>query len=440
MLYIAALLKRKGHSVEYIDANYHPDWRERLDRAQRDHDWIGLTANALSIGPSMTVSELIREKYPDKKIIMGGPYPSIMYDELMPEYADACAVGESEYTVLEMAEGIPLDKIEGLAFMDGGELRFNGRRPLIEDIDALPFPAWEMGDVSKYRLEHTKYNPVLPIISSRGCPYNCIFCASDVIFRNRIRYRSADSVLEEMDELIYRHGAREIHFWDDNFTLRRKRTMQICEGIIKRGYKNISIMIPSGIKPDVGDYELFSTMKKAGFYSICIAVESYNQDIMNKLGKKVKVDRVRDVIAAARKAGILMNGFFMLGLPYDTEETMRRNIEHACSLPLHQAMFFITIPLPGTDLYDIAREKGRMLYHNNKNLYEQGFFLGRAAYEMPGQFDAETLEKMFRLANRKFYYRPATLLTLLLKRIHTPMHLVYLFRKFLRVVFRGRQF
>jgi anaerobic magnesium-protoporphyrin IX monomethyl ester cyclase len=440
MLYIAASLERRGLPVSYIDANYEPGWRERLAREAPAHEWIGITANALSIGPALEVASLIREHYKDKKIIMGGPYPAIRYDELIPEYADAVAVGEAEETCLELASGVPLEQIAGLAFAQNGGVKFNGRRPLIENLDSLPFPAWHLGDVNKYRLDHTKHNPVLPIVTSRGCPFNCIFCSSDITFGNRIRYRSVESVLEEMDELIYRHGAREIHTWDDNLTLKRERAMELCEGIIKRGYRGISFMVPSGIKPDIGDYEMFRMMKRAGFYAICIAVETGDKEIMKKLGKKVDVSKVPGVIAAARKAGILMNGFFMLGLPYDTEETMRRNIEHARSLPLHQAMFFITIPFPGTDLHDMVKEKGRFLFHNDRKLYEQGFFLGRAAYEMPGQFDGATLEEMFKLANRRFYFRPRTLLVLFFKRMHSIRHLLYLAAKFFKVVFKGRQF
>jgi anaerobic magnesium-protoporphyrin IX monomethyl ester cyclase len=440
MLYIAALLRERGMAVEYIDANYQPDWKERLERAAPEHEWIGITANVLSIGPALGIAEHIRSKYPNSKIILGGPYPTVRYAELIPGQADAAAIGESEETCVELASGRPLSEIAGLAFAENGCVRFNGRRPLIEDLDYIPFPAWDMGDVKKYKLAHTKHNPVMPIVTSRGCPFDCIFCASDLIFENRIRYRSADNVLAEIDELVHLHGGREIHVWDDNFTLKKSRAVEICEGIIKRKYRGVSFMIPSGIKPDSGDYEMFRVMKRAGFYAICIAVETGDQEIMNRLGKKVDVAKVRGTIAAARRAGILTNGFFMLGLPYDTEETMLRNIEHARSLPLHQAMFFVTIPFPGTELHDMVEREGRFLYHNERNLYENGYFLGRATYEMPGRFDAAALERAFKLANRRFYYRPLTLATLLVKRLHSPRHFFYLVLKFMRVVFRGRQF
>lgn len=439
LLYLSSTLMKAGLSVEYIDPNYDPAWMEKLEKAIPQHDWIGITANILSIKPALELSQMIRSRFPGKKIVMGGPYPSIKYEELVPAHADAVAVGEAEQTCLELASGKPLSQIAGLAYWEDGAFKFNGRRPIAENIDLIPPPAWELGNPQLYRLEHTKGNPVMPVISSRGCPYNCIFCASDVIFENRIRYRDIDLVLDEIDINIRKHGAKEVHLWDDNFTLKRSRVMEFCEKLQKKNYRGISFMIPSGIKPDIGDYEMFREMKKAGFYAICIAVESGDQEIMNKLGKKVRVEKVHGVIAAARTAGILMNGFFMLGLPFDTEESMRRNIDHACSLPLHQAMFFVTIPFPGTELYDIVEKEGKFLFHDEMKLYEEGYFLGRASCEMPG-FNAETLERMFRLANRKFYFRPRVLLALFFKRMHSPAHIIYLVRKWFRVLFRGRQF
>jgi len=439
MLYMAAALRREGLPVEYVDPNYDRDWRTKLDRAAPGREWVGISANILTIKPALELSRYVREKYPDKKIIMGGPYPSVKYEDLIPGHSDFVAVGESEETVVELLRGRPPAEVAGLAWRENGGVKFNGRRPLIENLDALAFPAWDLGEVSKYRLEHTKRNPILPVITSRGCPYCCIFCASRVIFETRIRYRNLDAVVEEIDVNVKKHGAREIHIWDDNFTLKRSRVMDFCERLMKKNLRGVVFSIPAGIKPDAGDYEMFLAMKRAGFYAVCVAVETGDQEIMSKLGKKVRVDREREVIAAARRAGIVVNGFFMLGLPFDTEETMRRNIDFACSLPLHQVMFFVTIPFPGTELYDIVKREGRFLFHNEMELYEDGYFLGRASYEMPG-FDAGTLERMFRLATRRFYFRPKTILDLLLHRLYRPEQIFYLARKFFRVVFKGRQF
>jgi len=439
MLYMAAVLERGGLPVEYIDPNYESGWEQRLDEAAKQHKWAGISANILSIKPAMETAEYVRNRHPDLKIVMGGPYPSVKYRELIPHYADAVAVGESEATCLDIVGDEEPENIPGLAWGGNGDVQYNGPRPLIEDLDSLPFPAWHMGNVPSYVLEHTKKNPVLPVITSRGCPFKCIFCASRIIFSNRIRYRSLDAVMEEIDGDVERHGAREIHIWDDNFTLRRERVIEFCEKLIERNHVGLSLMIPAGIKPDVGDYEMSRLMLEAGFYAVCVAAETGDQEIMNRLGKKVNVDKVRGVVFDARRAGLMINGFFMLGLPYDTEETMLRNIRHACSLPIHQAMFFVTIPFPGTELYDMVKEKGKFLFHNDERLYEEGYFLGRASYEMPG-FDAETLERMYRLANRTFYMRPYTLLVLILKRIYSPIHIFFLARKWFRVLLRGRQF
>ncbi len=439
MMYIASHLAARGRRVKYVDPNFDRNWCDTLDAEVDKHEWVGITANVLSIMPAMEMVKYVREKYPEKKIIMGGPYPAINREEILDEYADAVAFGEAETTCAELEAGTELKDIKGLAWRDNGAAHINEARPLHEDLDALAFPDWSMGHVDRYVIDHSKRNPVLPLLTSRGCPFNCIFCASDVTFGNRIRYRSIDNVTAEVEELVGKHGGREIHIWDDNFTLRRKRVMEFCEALMKLKLRGISFKVPAGIKPDIGDYEMFRAMKRAGFYSVCVAVETGDQEIMKKLGKKVRVDKVKDVVAAARRAGLLVNGFFMLGLPFDTEETMRRNIDHACALPLHEANFFITVPFPGTELYDIVREEGKFLFHNEQNLYEDGYLLGRATCEMPG-FDAETVERMFKLANRRFYFRPLVIVALIFKRIYSPMHFFVMVRNAFRILFRGRKF
>lgn len=439
LMYIAATLASQGRRVKYIDPNFDPGWRDELDAEAPAHQWIGITANVLSIVPAMELAGYVREKYPDKKIIMGGPYPAKNRRRMLAECADAVAFGEAETTCAELEAGAGLKDIKGLAWRDNGDARINELRPLHENLDALPFPDWSMAHVDRYIIDHARRNPVLPLITSRGCPFDCIFCASDVTFGNRIRYRSIDNVIEETKELVHKHGAREINIWDDNFTLRRSRVIEFCEALLRLRLKRVSLKVPAGIKPDIGDYEMFRLMKRAGFYSVCIAVETGDQDIMDRLGKKVKVDKVKDVVAAARRAGLLVNGFFMLGLPFDTEETMLRNIDHACSLPLHEANFFITVPFPGTELYDIVAADGRFLFHNEKNLYEDGYLLGRATCEMPG-FDAATVERMFKLANRRFYFRPFTIIALFFKRAYTPAHFFVMVRNALRIFTRGRKF
>jgi radical SAM superfamily enzyme YgiQ (UPF0313 family) len=169
-------------------------------------------------------------------------------------------------------------------------------------------------------------------------------------------------------------------------------------------------------------------------------VESGSQEVLNQCGKKVNLERVPDVIRAARRAGILTNGFFMIGLPFDTRETMEQTIAFARALPLHQALFFMTIPFPGTDLFNIVKERGKFLYHTDDDLYEKGYFQGRASYEMPGQFDAALIESMYKKAYRMFFMSPGRLISLVFKRIRSPKDIFYLAYKGLRVIFLGRQF
>lgn len=347
-------------------------------------------------------------------------------------------IGEGEETVRELLSGAPPESIEGLAY-GNGKVIANARRPLIPDLDSIPFPAWDLGEVRRYRLAHTRHNPNLPLMTSRGCPFNCIFCGSAIIHMNRVRYRSPDNVVAEIDELYHRHGAREIHVWDDNFTLNSERATEISEKIAEKKFRGLLFAIVSGIKPDAGDEKLFRAMARAGFYWVCIAFETGDQEIMNRLGKKVNVSKVRDTVRAVKRAGIYATGFFMLGLPYDNRETMERTIDFACGLPINQAVFFITIPFPGTELYEIAKREGKFLYHKDGALWERGYFLGRACYEMPG-FDAALLERMYRRAYRRFHLRPAQILRIVSGRLRRPIDLWYLVKKGLYVIFRGRQF
>ncbi|MEW6203484.1 MAG: radical SAM protein [bacterium] len=482
MLYIAAYLRQQGIPVNYLDCNYHPDWKERLNRLLNKYTMAGITANVLSILPALDVARYIRQNFPSVTVAMGGPYPSVEYEKLIPEFADVVVIGEGEETSLEIAQGIPREDIQGIVYYkknaecgmrsaesgiessefrvpssefrvqgsglkrqdsesknNNSKLRLNAPRSLISDLDRLPFPAWDMGDVKEYRLSHIRGFSFLPIMTSRGCPFRCIFCASKIIHRSRMRWRSIPNVIAETDEIYHRHGAREIHIWDDNFTLNPERTMELCDQIAERKYRGLHFAIPAGIKPDVGDEKLFRKMVRAGFYSVCIAVETGDQQIMNKLGKKVDLSKVKAVIKAARRAGLYTNGFFMLGLPFDTEETMERTIAFACCLPLNQALFFITMPFPGTELYEIALREGKFLYHVDDGYWDKGYFLGKASYEMPG-FSAAQLERMYRRAYRRFFLRPTQMLRLLRGRVHSVWDLFYIIQKAVRVILKGRQF
>ena len=440
MLSMAATLRAQGLPAAYVDCNFEPDWKQRLARLLADDRLVGITANILSIKPALDLSKHIRAAHPDARIVMGGPYPTVDYEKLIPAAADLVVMGEGEDIVPRLVRGESLDAIPSLAYRDNGTMVVNQRQALIADLDSLPFPAWDLGTISRYRLPHPRCNPVLPVMSSRGCPFNCVFCGSDIINGNRIRYRSVDNVLAEIDRMYHEFGVREIQFWDDNFTLMKNRALALCEGIIAGKYKGLNLSIPSGIKPDHGDDELFGAMARAGFYFLCIAVESGSQEVMSQLGKKVDVSKVRETIKCVRRAGILTNGFFMIGLPYDTRETMEQTIAFARSLPLHQALFFVTIPFPGTDLHRLVHEQGRFLYHNDQQLYEDGYFMGRASYEMPGRFDAALVEEMYKKAYRSFFLRPGRLLSLAMKRIRRPKDIYYLLIKGLKVIFRGRQF
>ncbi|MEW5945680.1 MAG: radical SAM protein [bacterium] len=448
MLYIAAWLRRNESPASYLDCNYRRNWDSLLKTRLKEHTTAGITANVLTIAPALHVARRIRENSPSTRIVMGGPYPSVEYEKLVPEFADVVVIGEGEETALELAKETPLENVRGIAYSDSGPgagdrapgnpgFKVNPPRSLIRDLDGLPFPAWDMGDVKKYYVPHTRRPPVLPMITSRGCPFHCIYCGSNIIHKGRLRYRSVENVIAEVDEVYHRYGVREIHFWDDNFTLPPARAMEICDRIAERRYRDLHLAVPAGIRPDIGNDELFQKMARAGFYKVAVAVETGDQEIMDKIGKKIDLSKVKDTILAIRRAGIYTSGFFMLGLPFDTVKTMEKTIAFACSLPLNQAQFFLTVPFPGTELHAMVKREGRFIYQVDGRFWNKGYFLGKASYEMPG-FSAATLERMYRLAYRRFFLRPSQILRVAPGRMRSPRDLFYVSIKALSVILKGR--
>ena len=193
--------------------------------------------------------------------------------------------------------------------------------------------------------------PVAPVLSSRGCPYNCDYCAVNSIWKRKYRTRSIENIVDEIELLIKRYGVKEIHFEDDNLTLNRQRVIELCDEIKRRNLK-FSWACPNGIRIDTLDEKLLKRMKESGCYSISFGIESGSQKVLDDVHKRLDLKIVPGVVRTARKVGIETKGFFIVGFPTDTEETIRQTVEFAKSLPLDVAAFFVCMPLPGSKLFE----------------------------------------------------------------------------------------
>lgn len=280
---------------------------------------------------------------------------------------DFVVIGEGEETVIRLLDAISnitsVSRLNGIAYRRNGNTLIIPKSEYIEDLDMVPFPARHMLNMDNYftkALPHSTFKkmPYTQMVTSRGCPLKCTFCALGNHWGKRQRLRSAENVLDEIQELVSIYRVKEIHFEDDNMTANKKRAIKIFDGIIERGF-DIAWNLPSGIAVYTLDDEILEKMKASGCYSVSLAIESGNQEVLGKLMRKpVDLKRVPKLVKNIRKLGMDARGFFIIGYPGESKETIRQTIAFAKSLELDWAYFFIATPLPHTEMWKICIENG----------------------------------------------------------------------------------
>ena len=375
--YLAAVLEQDGHWTAIFDLGLEPD--TPLDEAVEAivafrPDLVGFTAMTHNYASAAETMTLLKERL-DCPIVLGGPHATLFPEELVADPAvDYVIVGEGEETLRELArilelwllpEGsrrppaAALAAIQGLVWTHNGfrgrrEIERNPERPLIKDLDALPFPARKKFALERYTLQAPTGEPMATVLSSRGCPFNCSYCFKGIVGRT-YRQRSPENVLQELRLLVDHYGYRHIYFIDDLFAYDQERLTALCEEILAEG---LDIRWQCLARVDRVTPEVLRLMYRAGCREVHYGIESGNPEILRRIGKAITLDQVRQAVTWTAEAGILVKGYFMLGLPGDTAETMQQTIDFASELALDQAMFSLTTPFPGTRLWDelLARE------------------------------------------------------------------------------------
>ncbi|HOW90403.1 MAG TPA: radical SAM protein, partial [Elusimicrobiales bacterium] len=321
---------------------------------------------------------------------------------------DFAVVGEGERTVCELVEalehGKPLSGITGLVYKEAGVPVFNPPRAVIEDVDSIPFPAWDLVDMEKYFDAGHRHaanpfpasNRVVPVFTSRGCPYGCIYCHN--IFGKRIRMRSAENVLREIELLSERYAPDEIEVSDDIFNCDMDRVIRICDGLIGSGSK-AALSFPNGLRVDRMDRELVLKLKQAGTKQIYYAIESADPEVQKRIGKNLDLSKAEEIVRFTAGSGIVTGGFFIFGFPGETKEEMRKTVEFAKALPFHVAVFHYLTPRPNTPLEALLRKRGIKLDSSGLHHYKK-FSVNLSAVS-----DAE-LKRMWAGAYAGFYLRP----------------------------------
>ncbi|MBF0531646.1 MAG: cobalamin-dependent protein [Candidatus Omnitrophica bacterium] len=366
LLSLAAVAEKAGYEVAILDLSYQIyNWRVVADRL-RDFkpDIVGLTGTTPLMNQIRDMSVLIKEQFPHILVVAGGAHVSALPKESLAEsLLDVVVMGEGEATLGEICQGVPLEKIAGICYRDASGLtRQNPCRDFIPDLDQLPFPAWHLFDAQEYKNKIsrilTRRVPSCMVEFSRGCLYTCDFCASKITMGHGYRKKSPQRCAAEVRRL-YEYGWREFALTDDIFTSDKEWAKAVCQEIIKAKL-DIIWTCTNGIRVESADTDLFRLMRQAGCYRVSFGLESGDESVLKAFGKggAATLAQGKSAVQKAKKAGLDVSGFFLLGLSPDTEDSMRKTIEYASRLPLDMLKFGIAIGFPGTRMFYEYQAKG----------------------------------------------------------------------------------
>jgi len=403
--YLASVLRKEGFKVKIIDDAVEKFGLNKFLNKVKNAFIIGITSTTPTFNAALKYAQKIKSRFPEVFVVLGGVHVTFMpYDALKHEFVDAVCIGEGEYTLKEIAErierGETLEGIKGLIYKEGGKIIDNGKREPIQDLDSLPFPAYDLMPLDKYtvlgrKLEH------FPIISSRGCPFGCRYCSSSLFMGRKFRARSAKNVVDEVEWLVNEFKAQYVAFSDDTFTLNRKRVEEICREIINRG---IEVEWSCSSRVDTINRSLLEKMKRAGCSAIYYGVESASPAILRYYRKKINLDKVKRAVKLTKDLGIITICSFIIGSPYETKEDMKATLKFALKLDPDYAQFSILTPYPGTEIYEEAKEKG-LLLSTNFDDYTAGKPVLRNLY-----MSKEEISRFLKYCYLRFYLRPKFIL------------------------------
>ncbi|MBN1991197.1 MAG: radical SAM protein [Anaerolineae bacterium] len=427
LAYLAAVSEERGDEVLLFDADVED---EPIGQAVRrfQPDIVGITANTPQVKSAWRTAQAVKA-VKDVPVVLGGPHVSVLPAEsaMRPE-VDVVVRGEGEPMWLKLCEiienaqkGNPhftardlldaqnrlLDGLLGITyFTTANEKRHNPDHPPIADLDTLPFPAYHVFKMERYTNLQPATDAIdgaksFSVMTSRGCPYRCTFC-SQSIMPIKWRARSPENVLKEWQHLVHELGAQEIGVLDDSANIQVDRLERLAGLLIEHKVNHVPWIFVNGIRANLASRELLAQLKKAGLKRTAFGVESGDPDILLSIDKKIDHDTIRQAFKNAKAVGLETIGFFIIGLPGETEASMEKTIKFACEVDPLIANFSMMTPYPGTQVYEIAKRQGRLLLDDWEDYV---FFDGRARYEM-GDMTAELVERKWKEAYRRFYLRP----------------------------------
>ncbi len=409
ILYLASYARHNGYPVKFLDANasrLSPESFRYYLKEERP-EIVALTTMSAGWPSTVEAAKIIKEVLPDSLLIVGGPHLSI-YPELclsFPEF-DIGIIGDGEETLKEVLDkysaGESLENIDGTVIRVGNEAKVNKPRTEFKSIDSYPFPAVDLLQRDLYHAL-TVESPFFTMVTSRGCPFKCAFCSQIYNGVSGVRFRSPENVVDEIELYVKQYGAKEIVFFDETFTLRKQRVMDICRLLKER---QIKVHFDIRTRVDSVDEEMIKELREVGGQRIHFGVEAGNAEILKRMRKGITHDQVRQAVSWAKKYGFETRGYFMIGYLGENFQTFNDTVNLACELNLDYASFSITTPLPATELFREASELGLV----SKDYWKKYTLLQQSRQDFPvletDLWNEAKLHSMLKEAYTRFYLRP----------------------------------
>lgn len=419
--YIASYIRKNGFSVKLVDVKeLGENWKEKIiDIIKNDNPrFIGISSTTPQIVDAYIIADITKNINKDITTVIGGYHTTVLAEEVLKhKNIDIVVYGEGEITFLELLQNKKLSEIKGICYKENELIKKNIERELIKDLDNIPWPAYDLLSMEKYGDPYIGKCAI--VITGRGCPFKCKFCASRVINKGLYRLRDIKKVVDEIEFLYKNYNIQGIKFVDDLFTLMPKRTIELCDELIKR---KIKIRWMCNSRVDTINEEMLKKMKKAGCVLIKFGIESGDENTLKIVNKQIDLKKAEISIKMTKRCGIDTAGFFILGHPYETEETLKKTIDFAKKLPLDLVQFSMMIPYPGTEVYEMAKKKeGIELLNKDWSSFRR---YGKPIIRLPTVSETK-LEEYHSLAYRKFYLRPRYILNRLIK-THPRQYLNYM--------------
>lgn len=415
--YIASYIRKYGgHQVSMFEPEAQGLSYEDLTALiqKTAPDVIGLTCSTPNFYRAMEIARLAR-KVSSARIVLGGVHASALPEFVLGKYAellDCVVVGEGEVTMLEVvaayASGKSPEGIPGTVVLKDGQVFRAACRPYLDDLDSLPFPARDLipQDLFMPNLHNARHRRSISILTSRGCPFNCSFCASRLVSGKKYRMHSADYVLEEMELAKREYGARQLLITDDTFTLNHERLVAICEGMIRRRLR-LEWFCFSQVT--VVTRDILAVMRRAGCYNIGYGVESADENILKAMGKPIKPERAIEAVQLANEAGMKTQAFYIFGSPGETRQQMEETVRFASRVNSTLAFFNMLVPFPGTKEFEHYFAATPLEEINWENFVA----VGEACVLGNAQVPAAEIEGLIARANISYYLRPLRIFRLL---------------------------